>query len=157
MIEVYENLFVGNQDDYEFQVKNSADWAIVHACKEPYHRDLLDYSGRGAPKAHPEYLIARRDNRLFLNLIDADSSRFIPEAILNTAVEFVSEHLAANRAVLVHCNQGRSRGPSIAMLYLHRHTNRLPAIFDTAVPAFTELYPPFAPARGIRNKLREVW
>lgn len=72
MIERYSDLFVGNQDDYESNVKYKANWAVVHACKEPYHRLALGYSSKAAPKNHPEYLFAKRTNRLILNLVDAD-------------------------------------------------------------------------------------
>ena len=84
MIEVSKNLYIGNQDDYEFKVKGSAEWAIVHACKEPYHRNLLGYTGRGAPKEHPEYLFARRNNSLFLNIVDVDSPDYIVKDIIDT-------------------------------------------------------------------------
>jgi hypothetical protein len=57
MIEVTRNLFVGNNNDYNL-IQSESDWAIVHACKEPYHRNALGYSGQGAPKEHPEYLVA---------------------------------------------------------------------------------------------------
>lgn len=46
MIEVYPKLFVGNQQDYDLTVKTQADWRVVHACKEPYHRQALGYGGR---------------------------------------------------------------------------------------------------------------
>ena len=49
MIEVTRNLFVGNEEDYN-RIQHESDWAIVHACKEPYHRIAVGYSGRGAPK-----------------------------------------------------------------------------------------------------------
>ena len=38
MLEVYPNLFVGSMVDYETIVSSQTGWAIVHACKEPYHR-----------------------------------------------------------------------------------------------------------------------
>src|ERR1035437_3624457 len=116
MIEVLSNLFVGSQDD-EVSIHGQSGWFVVHACKEPYHRQALGYSGRAAPKNHPEYLIARRDNRLVLNLVDADDPAYIPAEIMDVAVTFIHEHLSAGRRVLVHCNQGLSRSPAIAMLY----------------------------------------
>jgi len=70
MIEVYLNLFVGDQSDYEINVATQEGWAVVHACKEPYHRQALGYRVRGAPKDHPEYLVARRGNRLILNIVE---------------------------------------------------------------------------------------
>jgi hypothetical protein len=57
MIEVYSKLFVGDELDYERKVSHQTGWATVHACKEPYHREALGYSSRGAPKDHPEYLV----------------------------------------------------------------------------------------------------
>lgn len=38
MIEVYENLFIGNEKDFENDVKQKDGWSVVQACKEPYHR-----------------------------------------------------------------------------------------------------------------------
>lgn len=40
MIEVYDNLFVGDKSDYESRIRfeNDEEWNIIHACKEPYHR-----------------------------------------------------------------------------------------------------------------------
>lgn len=64
MIEIYKNLFIGNETDYEQSINGKLDWCIVHASKEPYHRALLSYTGRGAPKNHLEYLYAIRNNRL---------------------------------------------------------------------------------------------
>ena len=57
MIEVYSRLFVGHQGDYDNDVSGRTGWAVVHACKEPYHRQALGYRSQGAPKGHPEYLI----------------------------------------------------------------------------------------------------
>jgi predicted protein tyrosine phosphatase len=135
-----------------------SDWAIIHACKEPYHRQALGYSGRAVSKTHPEYLIARRDNRLILNLIDANDPAYIPDEIMNASVEFIQEHLRAGQRVLVHCNQGLSRSPAIAMLYLGSYTERLSRTsFDQALASFQEMYPPFAPEAGILGFLRRRW
>jgi len=47
MTEIHPNLFIGTATDYELKVKNQNDWNVIHACKEPYHRQALVYSGRG--------------------------------------------------------------------------------------------------------------
>jgi hypothetical protein len=55
MIEVMPRLYVGNQIDWETNVKHKGTgnpkpgWSVVQACKEPYHREALGYIGRGAP------------------------------------------------------------------------------------------------------------
>ncbi len=150
MIEIHPNLFVGHQGDYEYQVKDQDGWAVVHACKEPYHRQLLGYTGRGAPKEHPEYFFAERGDRLYLNLVDAPDPAYIPKEVIDKAIAFIHEKLAEDLKVLVHCNQGESRSPGIGFLYLLRHTDTLPEIsLDDALARFRQIYPPFHPGRGI--------
>jgi len=156
MIEISNNLFVGNQDDYELNVKGNDVWSVVHACKEPYHRNLLGYIGRGAPKNHPEYLFARRENRLFLNIVDVDSPDYIAKEIIDTALEFIQEALSNDKKCLVHCNQGESRSPSLGFLYLASH-NILSKDFVTAENEFRELYPFYNPKNGIRGFIRSHW
>jgi len=84
MIEVYPRLFIGTESDYESQVRSQTGWWVVHACKEPYHRQLLGYAGRAAPKTHPEYFFARRERRLYLNIVDADDPNYIPKEIIHS-------------------------------------------------------------------------
>ncbi len=117
MIEVYNNLYVGSQFDYDSSVRFQSGWAIVHACKEPYHREALGYKTNGAPKDHPEYLIAKRGNRLILNLVDVDKVDYIANSIIDEALTFINTNLSNDLKVLVHCNQGRSRSAGIAMLF----------------------------------------
>lgn len=156
MIEIQANLFIGSQDDYECRVRHEQGWRVVHACKEPYHRQALGYSGRAIRKAHPEYLIARRGHRLILNLIDADNPAFIPKQIIDEAVAFVHESLQAGQRVLVHCNQGESRGPTIGLVYLVAYTDLLPSASpEEAMQAFAKLYPLYSPAAGMRGFLRQ--
>ncbi len=154
MIEVYPNLFAGSQDDYERRVKHEPGWCVVHACKEPYHRAALGYSGRAAPRTHPEYLIARRGHRLILNLIDAADPAYIPKEIVDAALEFIRDGLREGMRVLVHCNQGESRAPTLCLLYLLRETNAITAQTpEAAIHQFSRLYPPYNPAGGLRGFL----
>ncbi|WP_263385991.1 dual specificity protein phosphatase family protein [Granulicella arctica] len=158
MIEVYPGLFVGCQQDFEDGSFASREWAVVHACKEPHHRKALGYTGRAVDKSHPEYLIARRGNRLILNLVDVADPRWIDDSIMNAAIQFIQENLQNVRSVLVHCNQGCSRAPSIAMLYLGTYTDQLPRdSFERALAVFKEKYPLFAPAGGVYGFLKNQW
>ena len=158
MIEIHPNLFVGHQGDFEHQVKGQDGWAVVHACKEPYHRQLLGYTSRGAPKNHPEYLFAERGDRLYLNLVDADDPAYIPKEIIDKAIAFIHEKLAEGLKILVHCNQGESRGPGVAFLYLLRHTDTLPKTsLDEALAAFQRIYPVFHPSGGVSGFIGANW
>lgn len=156
MIEVYANFFVGSQDD-EASIRGQGGWFVVHACKEPYHRQALGYTGRAAPKDHPEYLMARRDGRLILNLVDVDDVKFVSPLIIDAALGDIHHNLMSKR-VLVHCNQGLSRSPSIGFLYLAKFSDVFKEQgYDGALRHFQRLYPPFAPAKGMADYIRLNW
>ncbi|MGD9937531.1 MAG: phosphatase [Methanoregulaceae archaeon] len=157
MIEIHPNLFIGDENDYECRVRCESGWHIVHACKDPNHRQALGYRTRAAPKDHPEYLIARRDGRLILNLIDPPNPAFVPKEIIDAALDFIHSNIGDTR-VLVHCNQGESRSPAIGMLYLATHTRKLPfKDFFEAEAAYRTIYPAYNPGPGIRGFLINHW
>ncbi len=111
-----------------------------------------------APKTRPEYVLARRGNRLILNLVDASDPAYIPTQIIDAALEFVREGLALGDRVLVHCNLGESRSPSIGLLYLAVYTHELPiTTLEEAETAFRLRYPAYNPKPGIRGFLQANW
>lgn len=156
MIEIHPNLFVGAQSDEE-GVRGKAGWFFVHACKEPYHRIALGYSGRAASKDHPEYLMARRKGRIILNLVDVDNVNYIGTEIIDAALDAIHANIGVAK-VLVHCNLGQSRSPTIAFLYLTKHTDRFAGLgMGQAIAAFKQAYPTYNPARGIADYVRLNW
>jgi hypothetical protein len=158
MIEIYRNIFVGDQNDFENGVAlEKEDWAVVQACKEPYHRNALGYSGRAASKEHPEYLIALRENRLILNLVDVDNPDWISPKIINRAIEFIDESVESGKQVLVHCNQGVSRSAVIGQLYLAHLGKFSECSFEGAERQYSSIYPSYNPANGMREYARINW
>ena len=156
MIEVCPNLHVGSERD-EQSIRGQVGWFFIHACKEPYHRQALGYTGRAAAKTHPEYLIAWRNDRLILNLVDVDDPSYISPEIVDAALDAVRDNIQHSK-ILLHCNQGQSRSPSIALLYLLKHTDILgQKDMAAAIAAFRAIYPPFAPARGMAEYIRLNW
>ena len=108
MTEVCPNLFVGDQKDYDHNVAHQVGWAVVHACKEPYHRQALGYRTRGAPKGHPEYFVAHRGDTLILNLVDVDDPSFFRKEMFDETLDFIDVKLSLGLKVLIHCNMGES-------------------------------------------------
>lgn len=156
MTEVSSNLFVGTCEDYE-QIKQENGWVFVAACKEPYHRNALGYTGRGVPKDHPEYLFCYRDNLLILNLVDVQNPAWISDKIIDESLLFVEHAIMAHRKVLVFCNQGKSRSATIAMLYLQGQGIFNGMSFEEAEAAFCKLYPNYEPANGMREYAKSHW
>lgn len=157
MKEIRKNLFVGNQNDYENFVKFQSNWFTVHACKEPYHRKALGYTGRTCSKNNPEYLVAIRGNELNLNLIDVENENWIPSIIINEALSFIKKALNDNKKVLVHCNQGHSRSPIIGLLFLATEGYFQDISFEEAEEKFKEIYPDYSPAGGVKGYAKTNW
>jgi len=160
MVEIYKNLFIGNQNDYELNVKLQNNWAIVHACKEPYHRQALGYRGQGAPKQHPEYLLAKREgeSRIILNLVDVDNPDWISPIIIDETIDFIKANLELGKKVLVHCNQGMSRSAGIGLLYLASQGFFKGEPFETAENIYrSNIYPIYNPAQGMRGYILKNW
>lgn len=156
MIEVHPGLFVGDDGD-ALATAGEPGWFVVHACKEPHHRAALGYTGKGAPKGDPEYLVAHRPGCVALNLIDAPEPAMIPAGAVMAGVDAIATHIGQAK-VLVHCNQGRSRSPLIALLYLCLHTDRFDDCdYDDALDRFRAIYPPLDPGAGMAGFVRDVF
>lgn len=158
MIEVYPKLYVGDEIDYELNVITQRGWAVVHACKEPYHRQALGYRGRSAPEGHRERLAARRGYRLILNMVDARDPELFDKEMIDAALDFIDETLSRGLKVLVHCDRGDSRSPSIALLYMAARRGALPTeSLEAAEEQFRTLYSNYNPTSGIHGHLSQNW
>ena len=61
-----------------------------------------------------------------LNMVDTENPMFFHKEMIDQALNFIDEMRTSNQNVLVHCNQGESRGPSIALLYMASRLDTLP-------------------------------
>jgi hypothetical protein len=157
MVEIGNGLWCGNDADYEWTLGSTEKWAVVHACKEPYHRKAVGYTGRSAPTDSAEYLWAYRCEELCLNLVDAEDVKYIPEAVIEEGLRFIRARLADGKKVLVHCNQGRSRSAGMCMLYMAQEGKFKGKTFMEAEDEMRNIYPMYSPAKGMRDYLRSHW
>ena len=102
----------------KFQFAAKADGLLFTPVKNLITGRHWATPGRATPKDHPEYLIARRPGRLIFNLVDVADVNYIPAQIIDAAFWTGIHQNIASSKVLVHCNQGMSRSPAIAFLYL---------------------------------------
>ncbi len=155
MLEVYKNLFVGTEDNCSFSPP--IDSAIIHACKNPCHAKALGYKG-SLPKTHPHYLIFENGRNLFLNMVDMELelSPIFTNPIMISAITFIEKHIK-DKKILLHCNQGISRAPSIALLYLARIGVITNSNFQNAAIAFREKFPSYKPGKGMMLYMNRNW
>lgn len=150
MIRIYDGFYVGDQTDC---IPIAPGWATVHACKHPCHFGIIGKVGRN----DKHYLSLDTGYNLYLNIIDPPKPLFKIETF-TTALNFIKQHWHAGNPILIHCNQGESRAPSIALLFLANHTGIITnASYDQAAERFIELYPKYKPGQGIQTFLRQHW
>ncbi len=158
MIEVHPSLWVGDQTDALTTIGKTG-WFVVSAAKYPWHRDAVGYTTKAAPKDDPEYLMALRGRHLALNLVDVPDPAYIPPAVINAALATIEINLAdPDTQVLVHCNQGASRAPTIGLLFMRKFTDRFAdKLHWEAVQEFKRTYPAYAPAAGMDGYAKQHW
>ena len=159
MIEIFNNVFVGSEQDY-YTIQNELNWAILHCCKNPFHCQFVGYRGSLSPK-HPDYAIKRIKNEMALNLVDMDrfSANYLDfnKEMFETAFSFLDEYRNNGYKLLIHCNQGESRGPTLGMLYVARLGAFNYVDFDSTVKAFCTAYPFYNPKSNIYLTTKNLW
>lgn len=156
MENVYPNLYVGDDNDAT-KALESGRFYVVSCCKDGPngHRSILKYKTLGAPKGK-NYYTAYEDGHMAINLIDAEDPAYIPDEAVYAALKAINDHLQQGQKVLVHCNKGHSRSPSIVMLYL-RSIGELPERFHEGFKIFKTLYPPYDPGLGMQHYVRRKY
>ncbi|KAA8985527.1 hypothetical protein F3089_02360 [Halospina sp. K52047b] len=129
---------------------------VVHACKSPCHQRAVGYRG-SLPKDHPNYLSLRQGNDLYLNIIDPQIPLF-PDDLFRVYLPFAREVWDSGATLRVHCNQGESRAPSLAIVFLAKHVGAISnESAERARADFLQLFPRYMPGRGIQKYLSENW
>ena len=153
MKEILENLFVG--DDTDCSIAGSH-VAVIHACKT-CHQKGVGYRGNLSSN-HPNYLIFVNGNHLFLNMVDMERELLakFTHPIMKSALAFIRTHIV-NQKILIHCNQGKSRSPSIGLIYLAQTENIPNNSYQGAREDFLKIYPTYLPGVGIELYLQNQW
>src|ERR1039458_9546391 len=156
MIEIIKNLWLGSDKDNETAANKG--WPILICAKDgPFsHRAELKYTGQSAPKGE-QYYYVDRGNKRHLNLIDPDSPQLIPKQVINAGLEWITTYMEDDISpILVHCNQGKSRSPSLVLAYL-RTVGEMPNGFLQSEKKFKTIYPPYDPMQGIQSFMQFNW
>ena len=155
MNEIYTNLFIGDDDDCYTCLLDSG-FSIVHACKT-CHQEVLKYHGL-LPHTHPNYLIYEHGKNLYLNMVDMPNE-FLAKytnPIFKHAMGFIKREIQ-NKKVLIHCNFGYSRSPSLGFIYLAITGVISKKSINEAMNEFIKLYPKYSPGNGIILYMQHNW
>lgn len=108
--------------------------------------------------SHNNYLIKEEPGHIYLNIVDmAHLSHEFTYPIISAAVNFMKDKIDTCQ-IIIHCNQGVSRSPALALVFLAKILNEISKeSYDLAKDDFIELYPPYCPGIGVDNYLRKHW
>lgn len=160
MINVYKNIYVGNQEDL-YQLYSNNEWSFLHCAQQPFHREMVGYTGF-LNKNHSNYRSIIKGNRMALNIVDMNffnlngyEDHF--RKMFTEAIEFLNKETLKGNKILIHCNQGMSRGPSLAMLYISTLGAFNYKGFEDTEKEFNKLYPNYNPAINIKGTIKYFW
>lgn len=156
MEQVIPGIFVGGDKDYE-RIAPREDFSAVRCCKygPGGHKDTLKYTTRAAPDGPNKYWV-EKGRLMALNLLDLDDPHYVNLDMIKHALAFAQAERAKGQKVLFACNEGHSRGPSCALMFL-RAIGEMPHPFIQSEKVFKTLYSKYEPAQGIRQFARDHW
>ncbi len=152
-----KDLFVGAISD--ISKINYDEWAVVHAT-QTVHYQIFGWNriSNKPDRNHPNYIYYEKDNRLSLNWVDGGAFLYKwsgPETF-NIILDFIDKWISLKK-VLIHCDQGFSRSPSLCLLFLAKREHRISnESFFEAKKDFIKIYPDYAPG-GIGDYIRDNW
>jgi Dual specificity phosphatase, catalytic domain len=151
------NLFVG--DIIDNQETDQKEWAIIHATQTTHYPIFgWNRTDNKPDKNHPNYILYEKENHLSINWVDG--AAFLYKlggfGVFIKALDFVDKWIA-DKNVLIHCDQGYSRSPSLCLLYLAKRKKMIPdESYDAAKVEFLKMYPNYNPG-GIGDYIRDNW
>ena len=137
---------------------NKKEWCIIHACQS-YHYKVMGWSIHRRPnKDDPKYLIYEEDHEMSLNWVDGAAHLYDwygPEKFSHI-LDFIDRNIKTKK-VFIHCDLGKSRSPSIGLLYLAKRIKIIPGqTFQLAFHAFKKIFPQYSPG-GIGIYIESKW
>lgn len=148
---ILDNLYVGNMEDCK-AVTGQEGWSVVHACKHPCHHDKC-----GNPSSKDDnYLTYKEGSGLFLNMIDPPTPLF-QKRMFDEFLDWMRAQWEDGQKILIHCNKGESRAPTLALLFLAKVLYRITATsYDDAWDEFELLIgEKYTPGKGIETWMRD--
>lgn len=147
-------IYVGTKEDS--RLRNDPTWAVVNTART-VHLEVKGWSNR-PPRDHPDYLSIEEGQFLSFNWIDSTSQMYEwsgPTAFIK-ALDFIDKWYSSKN-ILINCDQGLSRSPTVALLYLAKRMHVISEqSFAQAHVDFQALYPNYAPS-GIADYVNEHW
>lgn len=155
----YSGLYYCNAEEYENLKKSDISFSALLCAKNPYHKDIVGYL-KNCPKDNPEYLIAHRkeEHIMALNMVDAPKPEFFADEMVLEGINFIFTELYKNRDVVVVCNKGESRSPTMCLMFLMMHGDFDKSMTHSEVfGEFSKIAKDWNPKNGILQYAVSFW
>jgi len=147
-------IHVGTREDS--LLRNDPSWAVVNTAKT-VHVEVKGWSN-APPRDHSDYLAFEDGQLLSFNWVDGAARMYDwsgPEAFVR-ALDFIDKWYSSKN-ILVNCDLGQSRSPTVALLYLAKRLHLISdSSFATARSDFQAMFPGYAPS-GIADFVSAHW
>lgn len=159
MIEISPNLLIAKEEEV-LQIDKSM-YSLV-SLASTYHYQLHNWSRKDNHKDSPHYIWCIEDSSIMsINWVDGPPNYFNYNGeglvVVQMILSFIEKELVRGKKVVIMCNQGVSRSPTIGMLYLAKREKILPESFTEAITLFKQKYYPFYAPGGISSFIASIW
>lgn len=152
-------LYCMNEEEYGNLKCSEVPHSALLCAKNPFHKQIVGYE-KNCPKEHKNYLYAYSDdgNALALNMIDAKDKKYFSDKMILEGLDFIEHELNKGNSVVVVCNQGESRSPTMCLLYLMLHGDFEKTMTHSEIfTRFKEMCPCWKPNKGISDYTIDFW
>lgn len=142
------NLYLGSKNDYyliESEIEDKSDWVFVHCCRSFY---------KNLKQKDTKVIIINKDLYIDWENLPDTSSFEISDFIL--AMDFLDKYIKTNK-ILIHCDWGQSRSPTLVLVYLAKRLKLIPNTFIGALEQFVKIYPDYHLPSGISKFVKLNW
>lgn len=148
------NIYIGTREDA--RRREDPAWAVVNTAKT-VHCEIMGW-GNVTPRDHPNYIFLEDGQLLSFNWVDAGPALFTMSgpAAFARALDFI-DAWSPTKSVLINCDLGQSRSPTVALLYLAKRLKTIShQSFADARADFQRIYPAYEP-KGIAEFVELHW
>lgn len=159
MIEVAPRIFIAKEE--EIADLTPSEYSLL-SLASTFHYQMHSWKKGENHKDDPCYVMCAHGSQILsINWVDGPSHLYDWQGkgveVMQKILTWIEYQLDHNRQVIISCNQGVSRSPTIALLYMSKVLHLLPSnSFPKASSAFQKLYEEYNPG-GIAGFVNEHW
>ncbi len=142
------NLYIGNKEDEK--KTNRREFVIIHACKSYF--DIIK-----SETFEKNSKIKLSNNELYINWEDLPDSDYFDILTFNQVLFWMKYYYSGDQKILVHCDWGQSRSPTLVLVFMSKVLKVLPDNFFDALEEFKILYPEYVTPSGISKFVKANW